>query len=219
MAKTTQGKCSYCGEIFGKIAMKRHVNGCKSRGPVVPEDKRFCILVQGKYSPEYWMYLCISETSTLAALDDFLRSVWLECCGHLSAFVINGTHFTSDPDSSYREKGMNHKIKNVLDAGMEFTHQYDFGSTTELKLKVVSMEAGAKNQKKIEVMARNLPPHIECSECDDAAVELCCECMWDGTGWLCDKCAKTHECGEEMLLPVVNSPRVGVCGYTGGDDE
>lgn len=27
---------------------------------------------------------------------------------------------------------------------------------------------------------------------------------------------KTHECGEDMLLPVVNSPRVGMCDYTGG---
>jgi len=26
---------------------------------------------------------------------------------------------------------------------------------------------------------------------------------------------KDHERGEKMLLPVVNSPRVGMCGYTG----
>jgi hypothetical protein len=25
----------------------------------------------------------------------------------------------------------------------------------------------------------------------------------------------THKCGEDMMLPVVNSPRVGMCGYTG----
>jgi len=34
-------------------------------------------------------------------------------------------------------------------------------------------------------------------------------------GWLCDECAPKHKCGEDMLLPVVNSPRVGKCGYTG----
>jgi hypothetical protein len=28
-------------------------------------------------------------------------------------------------------------------------------------------------------------------------------------------CAAKHECGEEMLLPVLNSPRAGVCGYCG----
>jgi hypothetical protein len=32
---------------------------------------------------------------------------------------------------------------------------------------------------------------------------------------LCQACAEDHECGEDMQLPVVNSPRVGVCGYAG----
>ena len=27
---------------------------------------------------------------------------------------------------------------------------------------------------------------------------------------------RNHDCGEEAILPVVNSPRMGVCGYTGG---
>ena len=37
----------------------------------------------------------------------------------------------------------------------------------------------------------------------------------EGEGWVCDECAPKHKCGEDMLLPVVNSPRVGMCGYTG----
>ena len=43
----------------------------------------------------------------------------------------------------------------------------------------------------------------------------CAQCIYEGGGWLCEACAKSHECGEEMLLPVVNSPRVGTWGYTG----
>lgn len=39
--------------------------------------------------------------------------------------------------------------------------------------------------------------------------------IWDGEGWLCESCAKNHECDEDMFLPVLNSPRTGVCGYTG----
>jgi len=34
---------------------------------------------------------------------------------------------------------------------------------------------------------------------------------------LCDECAKQHACGMDMLLDVVDSPRVGECGYTGSD--
>jgi hypothetical protein len=34
----------------------------------------------------------------------------------------------------------------------------------------------------------------------------------------CEKCLAENECEEEMALPVVNSPRMGVCGYAGTDD-
>ena len=40
-------------------------------------------------------------------------------------------------------------------------------------------------------------------------------CLWSDEGWLCDERAPDHPCGEGMLLPVVNSPRVGMRGYTG----
>jgi len=28
----------------------------------------------------------------------------------------------------------------------------------------------------------------------------------------CDECGTEHDCEEEMMLPVLNSPRMGVCG-------
>ena len=49
------------------------------------------------------------------------------------------------------------------------------------------------------------------------ATGLYTQCIYEDKGCLCDACAKSHECGEEMLLPLVNSPRAGVCGYTGQD--
>lgn len=66
------------------------------------------------------------------------------------------------------------------------------------------------------MLARNHPHEIECSYCGKPATHVCRECIYDDGGWLCDDCTEKHECGEEMLLPVVNSPRVGVCAYTGG---
>jgi hypothetical protein len=36
----------------------------------------------------------------------------------------------------------------------------------------------------------------------------------------CDECSKSNlKEYEDMFLPIVNSPRVGMCGYTGGADE
>ncbi|MEJ5252084.1 MAG: hypothetical protein HPY54_00055 [Chthonomonadetes bacterium] len=49
--------------------------------------------------------------------------------------------------------------------------------------------------------------------------DVCSSCLWEDeeNAWLCKECARKHDCGEEYFLPVVNSPRVGQCGYTGGE--
>jgi hypothetical protein len=114
-----------------------------------------------------------------------------------------------------REKSMKVRLENVLTAGAKFSHEYDFGSTTHLSLKVVSEEEGGLAGQKIRVLARNEPPPIACEKCGQPAVQVCVQCLYAGEGWLCEKCASEDECGDEMFLPVVNSPRVGVCGYTG----
>jgi hypothetical protein len=91
------------------------------------------------------------------------------------------------------------------------------GSTTELTLKVVEERLGAKAATPaIELLAQNIAPVIVCTECGkEAAANVCSECQYDESGWLCEACSEDHECGEDMLLTVVNSPRVGVCGYMG----
>jgi hypothetical protein len=64
-------------------------------------------------------------------------------------------------------------------------------------------------------MARNDPPEYLCDLCDKPATQICTMCLYKDEGLLCEAHAKTHKCGDEMFLPVVNSPRVGVCGYSG----
>ena len=46
-------------------------------------------------------------------------------------------------------------------------------------------------------------------------VLVCTLCICKREGLLCKKCAKKYECDEDILLPVCNSPRMGVCGYEG----
>jgi len=136
------------------------------------------------------------------------------------AFTIEGRTYQSDmincePD----DKSMNAKIAKVLKPGMKFIYEYDFGTTTILALKVLSERVGIPVLEPIDIMAENIPPKIPCSVCGKTAKQVCAQCINDGEGWLCNKCAKTHKCGEEMLLPVVNSPRVGMCAYTGHQYE
>ena len=212
------GKCSFCGGIFDKAAMTRHLKTCKQR-PKPPEGKGpkklpFHLLVEGRHQPEYWIHIEAPADATLDTLDGFLRDIWLECCGHMSEFEIDGTRYAVEP-MDLDDEPMGVKLRDVLSPGMKFLHAYDFGSTTHLKLKVVSEDESGLAGKKIRLLARNEPPVIPCGRCGKPATQVCSQCVYSAEGWLCDKCAAKHECGEDMLLPVVNSPRTGVCGYTG----
>jgi hypothetical protein len=211
--KASKGACLFCKSSYTGSGMAKHLQSClpehledrlqKKKGKSQPI---FHVMVQGFYSPEYWLHLKISGNARLKDLDQFLRDTWLECCGHMSLFR-----------QGRNELKMGSKLIDVLKPGMELIHEYDFGDTTELLVKVIAQHEGPiKAKNPVEILARNDPPEILCNECGQAlAVEICVECQAEGSGWLCESCAREHGCDEEMRLPVVNSPRTGVCGYTG----
>jgi len=159
------------------------------------------------------MHVAAPVKAPLSKLDAFLRHIWLECCGHMSAFVIGGIRYTSSPMEEEEERGMATPLSRVVDVGTNLFYEYDFGSTTELGLKVVGFWNQDKPKGAMQLLARNEPPQSICDQCKtQPAMKICIECE---AAWLCESCAAAHECSEEMFLPVVNSPRVGVCGYTG----
>jgi len=223
----SKGICQLCQATFSKAAMTRHLEACKQKhaGSKTPSGKGrlqktrlLHLVVEGRYRPEYWMHLEVPAHATLEDLDRFLRHTWLECCGHLSAFTIQGETYSTSALGPYEEmedEGMDVALGEVLSPGVKFSHEYDFGTTTELSLKVVSEREGDVRGKAVRLLARNEAPVIPCGSCGKIATQVCSNCIWEGEGWVCKGCAGEHECGEEMLLPVVNSPRVGMCGYTG----
>jgi hypothetical protein len=218
----TKGTCNICHGVFGKVAMTRHLESCgqnvgdtegQQKGK---EGKVLHLLVDGSYNPQYWMHIEIPAEATLDTLDSFLRVTWVECCGHLSKFDIAGSSYSSYVDSSFGDKSMRFRVGKVLSPGMQFSYEYDFGTTTELRLKVIAERTRKiKKGDSVKILARNESPVIACDVCGKPATNICSECVYDEGGWLCDDCAEKHECGEDMLLPVANSPRVGMCGYTG----
>ena len=231
------GKCGFCNATFTKAEMTKHLKSCKQRDTVSgkPSEKRkqtsrdkkiFHIVVEGSYLPEYWMHLDVAANATLKNLDDFLREIWVECCGHLSAFTIDNVQYERDTggvDAMWPmifgrgtpTRSMKANLGSVLRPGLKFHYEYDFGTTTDLTLKVLSEREGKIKDRSIQILARNDQPPITCEVCGKPATRVCSQCVDSGQGWLCGKCARKHECGDEMLLPVVNSPRVGMCGYTG----
>jgi hypothetical protein len=218
---STSGTCNLCGGAFSKASMKRHLQKCtqpKSQEAGAGKESLH-LVVQGGYRNIYWLHLAVPQQLPLKGLDSFLRHTWLECCGHMSAFTIGGRRYAAapmdDPGFGIEESSMNVPAGNVLRIGAKFLHEYDYGSTTELNLEVAGLIPVAGKGKDIQILARNAPPEIHCGDCGDPATQICTQCAWTGGGWLCDKCVPKHKCGEDMLLPVVNSPRTGICGYTG----
>ncbi len=211
--KPPKATCLLCKAKYTGNGMTKHLQTCLSKNLEKTLKQRnikaqpfLHVLVKGNYSPDYWIHLKVSCNAKLKNIDQFLRDIWLECCGHMSSFSYAG-----------KELGMGRRLGDVLSPGMELLHEYDFGTTTELLIKVLAVHEGPMQKRKpIEVLARNAPPEIPCDQCRESlAVEICTECQWDGAGWLCEACAEEHECAEDMRLPLVNSPRAGVCGYTG----
>ncbi|GIW34665.1 hypothetical protein [Meiothermus sp.] len=79
--------------------------------------------------------------------------------------------------------------------------------------------------KNLRLLARNEPPVWPCSVCGQPATQIDTECAYElESPFFCEAHAQEHiqqkhDGDDYMLLPVVNSPRMGVCGYEGPDDE
>lgn len=226
MAVQTKGFCKYCGKEYTKSGMLRHLQACKKRSAKLAEEKRkricqyFQVVITGKYQKDYWLIVEASENTTLKELDVFIRDIWVECCGHLSAFMIHGEQYESNPDTDpfwgKPSRNMNYRLKDVVDVGDNFLYEYDFGSTTELVLSIHSCRDGEKKNNEIVILSRNNPPKILCSNCEqNEAKWVNPEGYYEGEPFWCDEClkAESDEEGEyykpEFLLPVCNSPRMG----------
>lgn len=358
---TTTGICTYCNGEFDKAKMTQHLKNCKGRAAALATDmadetvqkqRLFHILAEGRYNPQYWMHLEIPASEPLFTLDGFLREVWVECCGHLSAFEIAGTSYSDEPEDfsnysieiigapvqegkeddveevedeltdedeeeyedlspeelaeevgkyleesgkfqeemppEYRanlpdelqaelrkprsrdelvaflreqlaalpkessffsresirenfeeqrrlylqnsfqrstlgllltaveDRSLGVRLDKVLKVGQKFKYEYDFGSTTELNLRVISEREGVVQEEDdaVTILARNVAPVILCKVCGKPATQVESGYFNVEANAYCNKCARRNK-DEEMMLPIVNSPRVGVCGYTG----
>ncbi len=120
------------------------------------------------------------------------------------------------------QNDMDVPLEKGLKVGQKFTHEYDFGSTTYLALRVVSEREGFiedEESDNIEILASNNAPEMPCVVCGKPAKKVAPGYYFgiEEHAYCSAKCAKKNkeEFYYEEMLPVVNSPRVGVCAYTG----
>lgn len=130
-----------------RTGIAKHLQTCKKRVDLYEKAKKtekyFELLLYGAYNKDYWLIIQIKENATLDDLDRFIRDIWVECCGHLSVFEIDGVSYEREPDD-------------------------DFGSTTEIMVKVLDHYSAQKQNEKVVILSRNNPPEFACSICGNS---------------------------------------------------
>ena len=218
----SRGTCQFCAKELSKGGMTKHLASCAKRKEAIAQadakktgkiEPIFHLRVTDAYNKDYWLDLEMKGSSSLNTLDNYLRAIWLECCGHMSEFFTGGRFA--------QEVGKTRKLADVINRG-ELTHVYDFGTSSETLVTCVGSREGKPLSKHaIALMARNNQPVYDCIECGKPATRLCLECIYEENhdGWLCDKHAQGHPHDSyDEPLRVVNSPRMGMCGYDGPAD-
>ena len=199
--------------------MIKHLSTCPKRHEAIaasddqPGKKEMLhqLRVQDAWRVDFWLDVEMRGTATLQDLDQYLRAIWLECCGHMSQFSIGGWEGG--------EIAKRRRTDQVFEPGVELTHIYDFGTSSETLVKSIAVREGRPTTSRpIALMARNNPSEASCIECGRLASRLCIECLYEEDEWgtLCEQHAEAHphdEYGDP--LPLVNSPRLGMCGYDG----
>ncbi len=219
---SSSGTCAACGAGRGKYDMLDHLQHCEETTARRSDRQAtaYQLRIEDRYGGLYWLDVEMAGDAPLAALDQFLRRSWLECCeGHIRAFEIGATHYVAPFNERLAvlpsETDMNVSISRALSEGKwRFSYDYDFDQPTHLIGRVVSMRKGSPPRQPVRLLARNNPIERVCSDCGAPAVRICS--YPHANPFLCDAHAETHACGKYALLPVVNSPRTGVCAYEGG---
>lgn len=194
----------------------------------------------------YFLSLWVDGRIVMGDLDDFLQAIWLDCCGHMSEFsdpskygpsfdwqndmtnmisfmekVLEGRMSQRDmkqgPDLG--EIGDDQKAAKILKKGLKLDYVYDMGDSTYLQISVIE-EFDCQADERIVLLSRNEIPLFNCEKCNTnpGVAILMGEVEF---GILCKACfeqelEKDPELDDEGYLPMVNSPRMGVCGYVGG---
>jgi len=219
--KQSRGQCTFCGHETAKGSMGKHLATCAERQALIARleattnrkpELLYRLRVQDAYSKEFWLDIEMQGSSKLQTLDYYLRAIWLECCGHLSEFMLKRWGETVDDSLP---------VKTIFKNIEELTHIYDFGTSSETLIKLMETRTGVHlSRNPIVLLARNVLPPANCMVCNKVATHFCENCADEAqaSGFLCPEHAQNHHHEDQdfdTTFPLVNSPRVGMCGYDG----
>jgi hypothetical protein len=213
MELQSEGKCIFCNEYFSQKEIGRHLATHlklkEKEDKAKQTDGYNHIVVEADVM---FLHLLVKSSCEMEEIDNFLRAIWLECCGHESGFHIKRGE----------EIEMDEIVGDVLSRKTIIQHDYDYGTTTRTSIKCIKVYALDFDDDDIILLSRNEPLKIMCSICDKKpATVLCSICVWNEDAYFCKICAKKHaktceDFDDYASMNVVNSPRMGECGYEGG---
>ncbi len=221
------GRCFLCGKTLPQEAMAEHLRACRPQPD--GEQPLFLFHVRDAYFPKtFWLFLEMPQAASLAALDEALRQVWVDCCGHASQFIIDGVTYGRRPkatpvdlvlDEQAHVAPMDKPLSALLTVGQEIDYAYDEVWPTELKVRLLAAYPGPLPEREARFLARNYKPPRVCHICSRPADWLFTN-AWPLEPY-CDAHARAHADWEkpDAFLPYVNSPRVGLCVYRGPSEE
>lgn len=119
----SKGVCSACNRTISGRGMTRHLQSCPEREKLqLKQGDGKVFLIKASAGP-FWVYFEVNDSSTLRDIDSFLRNLWLECYGHMSAFTIGSVRYYSDLFQNIKRNGA-YPIE-VLDDGTVKTGETD----------------------------------------------------------------------------------------------
>jgi hypothetical protein len=207
----SEGRCIYCEELSSRSDIGKHLAKHltlmeKDAAGKHPVNYCHVEVVAG----EMFLHLLVKGDATMKIIDRFLRDIWLDCCGHMSGFG----------HKNFKIK-MKDLVEDVFQSKIKIYHDYDYGTTTRVFLNA-KKQYQLNLKERIILLSRNEPLQLMCTECKKKpAVSICAVCWYNGEAFYCKKCSKKHaqtclDYADYAEMPVVNSPRMGECGYTGG---
>jgi hypothetical protein len=225
--ETLKGTCLSCGVETTKNIMPSHISNCTARDEAIAAananattpaaERLFHLRVQALYEPEMWLDIEMRGEAKLSDLDLYLLAIWLDCgCYHRSYFSQSeecfgpGMSLTDTIASVFQ----NHRVK--------LFHSYDNQSSQCMVTCKCVREGKPLTGNPIVLLARNTPILVPCKLCAAPATQICTMCFDDPEeGVFCENHIRSseHPCitkwDDLLILPVMNSPRSGICAYCG----
>lgn len=147
----SNGKCIFCNGLFDQDEIGKHLAkhlSQKEKEDIGRTTSTFYHIIIGGNA--LFLHILVRGDSKMKTIDNFLRSIWLECCGHLSNFGYKKFNIL-----------MSETVAKVFAGKIKIFHDYDYGSTTQVDLK------GGKSyalhlKENLLLLSRNEPLKLMC---------------------------------------------------------